>query len=81
MNKEVQSFNILSSGNLLHFGSKSSENSDFGEIISVSYSDKLGEILRFLCKNVQRIFCPKLPDFGSKLLIKTSFNRNAKNYA
>ena len=75
MNKEMQSFNILSSNNLLHFGSKSSENSDFQEIISVSNSNKLGEILRLLCKNVHRIFCQKLPDFGSKLLIKTSFNR------
>lgn len=74
MNKEMQSFNILSSGNLLHSDSKSSENSDFREIISVSYSNKLDKILRFLCKNVQRIFCPKLPDFGPKLLIKTSFN-------
>ena len=74
MNKEMQSFNILSSGNLLHFTLKSSENSDFVEIISVSSSNKLGENLRFLCKNVQFIFCPKLPDFGPKLLIKTSFN-------
>ena len=73
MNKEMQSFNILSSGNLLYFGSKSSENSDFPEIISVSYSNKLGEILRFLCKNVQRIFCPKLPDFGSKIAHKNIF--------
>ena len=73
MNKEMQSFNILSSGNLLHFAMKSSENSDFKEMISVSCSDKLGEILRFLCKNVQRIFCPKLPDFGSKIAHKNIF--------
>ena len=73
MNKEMQSFNILSSGNLLHFGSKSSENSDFHEIISVSCSDKFGEILRFLCKKCEAHFLPKIARFWIKIAHKNIF--------